>query len=58
MFRELVIYQELERLRREQTYRERPALQLPLPAPYWPEMEEEEREAEISRGVVIIDMED
>ncbi len=56
MFRELVIYRELERLRREQTRSERPALQLPLPAPYWPE--EEERDADESRGVVIIDMED
>lgn len=58
MYRELVMQRELERLRREQTRRERPFLQLPIPVPYWSERDEEGREEETSRGVVIIDMED
>lgn len=59
MYRELVLYQMLERLRRE-TRDQRPALELPLPGhlPYWPEPEKEEVEQGESRGVVIIDMND
>ena len=59
MKREYVLYQILEKLRRE-SREQRPALDLPLPAhmPYWHELPPEEAEQEKSRGVVIIDMND
>ena len=59
MNRDYVLYQMLEKLRRE-SREQRPALELPLPChmPYWPEPPEEEAEQGVSRGVVIIDMND
>ncbi len=60
MNRNLIVFELLEKLRRE-TRRERPVLELPVPTmPYWHESDriEEPEDAESPRGVVIIDMND
>jgi len=60
-YRDLVIYEELHRFRRDQLSGEPIALELPLPMPYWPEPQgdcERGSDADESPDVVIIDMND
>lgn len=59
MLPDYIIYDELERMRREEqaNQEERPRLELPLYMPYWQERDErDESETESDRGVIIIQM--
>jgi hypothetical protein len=58
MLPDYIIYDELERMRREEhpNQEERPRLELPLYMPYWEEREEPREESESDSGVIIIQM--